>query len=360
MHYLSMLMLSCRIYQARSGTVRNTRTRNTRCTLPSPFCSAVPLFSFSPNPALTIHLHSLVFCMSSFLYFPNRACTYPMVAVKVAALLAGAGSAVAAVSFPATVDLTLVFPRNATYDASALLPIVFAFDNPEAVPLLQPDLWYTLWDASNDSASVANNRLVQPSTPISTNDSFFLAIDSLDQLVGKAGSWRLQWNLDTVNCSSSTEGSTTASTYLANSPIRSIYFTTTTDGSGAQPDIAAAATNTTCGTEAHANTIEFSISGTLTAGLSKPDGFDGTECAVQADSEDEYAVPSSCAVSLDDAAVASVSAAATQTACAASSPVVSCPAATSTAASSAASGLRFVASGSASIAAVAGLIVLAM
>lgn len=278
-----------------------------------------------------------------------------MVSVKAAALLAAAGMAAADISVPTTVNSTLVFPRNATYDANTLLPLVLAVNNVDAATVLDVDVWYYLSNSNSSNTYVAENRLT-----LSTNGTLKIGVTSLDAVFGTAGEWQLRLELSSVNCTAGTATSDTASNYYPSSQIRTIFFTTTTDGSGAQPDIAAAAANVTCGNGTSSNTASMYIASTLNATIDGTDGFSSDVCAVQPilSDEEEYALPSSCAVSLDDAAVAEVSATATQNACSKQTPVISCPAETTTS-TSAASGLRS-AGGAGLAAAIAGALALAM
>lgn len=253
-------------------------------------------------------------------------------------LIASTGMAVAEASFPATVDVTLVFPRNSTYDANTLLPVVFSLETPELVSALQAKLSYQLWDVDNPSASTSTwgNVLVQPTSNLP--NTTYLAVDSLSELFGQAGSWKLIWTLATTNCSTDEVGGTMASDFSSNNQQHVVAFSTTTDGSGTTPDVAASAANTTCGSNNTAHAVSVSVTGTLDVLYNRPDFYYGDICAVQ-QLATSVTVPSSCAVSLDTAAVASISAAITSSACLAATPVISCPATTSTS-SSAASGLR--------------------
>ncbi|OAA63575.1 hypothetical protein SPI_03738 [Niveomyces insectorum RCEF 264] len=280
-----------------------------------------------------------------------------MLSLRAAALLVGAWIvAAAATSFPASVDLNLVFPRNATYDANALLPIVFAFSNPALITPLQGFLSFQFYEASNDSNGWDYSLFVQPTNHfhLDTNGTTYLAVGTLSELFGKAGTWLLRWTFDTTNCSTTNAGYLESWTfrylgvgYSDGSARRSVTFSTTTGGDGAQPDVAAAAANTTCGTQnaTGSGPIIAEVAGTLNVSLAKPDfndNFYGDTCAVVSAEvgSPSRTEPLSCAVSLDAGAIASVSAAVTRHACSSRTPVISC---TPAASSSVASGLRPIA-----------------
>lgn len=276
-----------------------------------------------------------------------------MPSLRMAALLIGAWVvAVAATSFPASVDLNLVFPRNATYDANTLLPMVFAFSNPALLTSLQVWLTYILYNANNQSEAWFD-ILVEPTNPFfDTNNTTYLAVSPIPEPFGRAGTWLLKWTLETSNCSTTDAGilepilfQDLGIGYSDGSVSGWVTFSTTTGSDGAQPDVAAAAANTSCG-NAGSGPIIYQVASTLNVSAVKnsfPDNFYGDTCAVlvggvaSPSPSPSPTVPLSCAVSLDADAIASISAAATKTACGELHPVVSCPPPTP---SSAANGLR--------------------
>lgn len=265
-----------------------------------------------------------------------------MLSLRMAALVVGTYIVtVAATSFPAIVNLNLVFPRNTTYDASKLLFMVFAFSNPALFTPLQAQLTYGLYDANNWSAPSWGAQIVRPSTQfdLDTNGTTYISVVAMPQLLNKTGSWLLEWELDTVNCSTTNVGDAgpeafadTGLGYTSSDVGRWITFSTTTDGSGAQPDIAAAAANTTCGAQVATGSGPIIIDVASTYNLTgssffiPEDEFYGDLCAVLVSSSPTPTptTPLSCAVSLDAGAIASVSAAATQDACTFLHPPESC------------------------------------
>ncbi|CAK7243856.1 MAG: hypothetical protein STHCBS139747_005385 [Sporothrix thermara] len=260
----------------------------------------------------------------------------------------------AATSLPASVDLTLVLPRNDTYDTNTLLPMVFAFSNPSLLPSLQAGLVFNLYDTNNWSVGWVDT-LVEPTNPAFVNDvnTTYFSVRPLFEVYRYASSWRLDWKLLISNCSTTSAGIISPFLfydfgigYSESRVTGSVYFSTTTDESagGVQPDVAAAAANTSCG-NAGSGPIIAHVEKTLNVSAVKailPSYFYGDTCAVIAGAvaSPVPAVPTSCAVSLDAEAVASISAAATKTACGAKTPVISCPPPTP---SSAASSLRLTA-----------------
>ncbi|KAL2016191.1 hypothetical protein VTK56DRAFT_4080 [Thermocarpiscus australiensis] len=74
---------------------------------------------------------------------------FSLLAVLPAALLWAAQ--VGAATFPVTVEVDLIFPRNDTYGPSPLFPIVFAFQNAALAPSIDPAFDLEVWDNSGQN-----------------------------------------------------------------------------------------------------------------------------------------------------------------------------------------------------------------
>jgi len=223
-------------------------------------------------------------------------------------------------TFPATVEVDLIFPRNDTYAPSALFPIVFAFQNAALAPSLDPgfDLTIQSSDGGNTTAQIQNPLLDQTWNNFSSSEPTYVYtyITNLNETdSGVAASYMLSWAFGAGNCSNDTGSQTLGGGFRSSS----VEFTIQ---SGAQqPDlVAATASSSSCANMSH---FAFNLTGTLDVAL--PAQYDGRNtCAVFSDVQPLVA-GDPCAVQVGSATASSISAALTATACAAVSPVVSCP-----------------------------------
>jgi len=221
---------------------------------------------------------------------------------------------VEAATFPATVEVDLVFPRNDTYAPASLFPIVFAFRNAALVPSLDPGFDLVLWDSTMTNAT--DPVLNLKSTNFTSEPTFvYTYVAGLNTTAdGAPTSFILSWAFGAGNCSNQGGRLTLGGGFRDNSVIFTIR-----DGAQ-QPDlVAATANNALCTNASH---FAFNLTGTLDVQPAQYDGHD--TCAVFSDVQP--LVPGDpCAVHVDSTVASSISAALTATACAAVSPVVSCP-----------------------------------
>ncbi|KAH8649336.1 hypothetical protein BX600DRAFT_369857, partial [Xylariales sp. PMI_506] len=238
------------------------------------------------------------------------------------AMLLGA-HVVDAATFPATVEVDLIFPRNDTYAPTTLFPVVFAFQNAALVPSLDPGITldlYNITDPNNTIATFASPVLDLTQTNFSISDPTYVYtyIAGLDALTDdSAVSYHLVWSTSAGNCSS--QGG--ALTFGGGWVDAGIVFTI--QKGAQQPDLVSAMASSTssCNSTSH---FAFNLTGTLD--VTQTDKWDGhNTCAVFSDVQPQVA-GNPCAVNVSDATASSISASITATACAAVSPVVSCPA----------------------------------
>lgn len=104
-------------------------------------------------------------------------------------------------TFPATVEFDLVFPRNETYAADALLPIVFAVQNPEAVGPLAFSTSWSIYRRGIFSDDIASGYRRDMWTNYSTvgNEPYFETFVT-DALNGTEGQFTLVLDLAIHNC----------------------------------------------------------------------------------------------------------------------------------------------------------------
>lgn len=242
--------------------------------------------------------------------------SFSLFVVVTAALLCA--RQVDATTFPSTVEVDLIFPRNDTYAPSALFPIVFAFQNAQLVPSLDPGFDITLWDNSGRNVTGQSPVLNLKTTNFSNTDPTFVytyVTDLNTTTAGEAVSYLLSWAFSAGNCSNIGGALTFGGGFRDNS----VQFTI--QNGAQQPDLVTATANRdSCVNMSH---FAFNVTGTLDVTL--PAQYDGhNTCAVFSDSEPLVA-GNPCAVQVGSATASSIMADLTETACSAASPVVSCP-----------------------------------
>ncbi|KAI1087309.1 hypothetical protein F5B19DRAFT_476037 [Rostrohypoxylon terebratum] len=229
-------------------------------------------------------------------------------------------SAVQAVTFPATAEVHLVFPRNDTYASAELTPIVFAIYNSELAAPLDLSFNYNIRSISNPN-STHSGGIIDLSYVNFTNASDpYYAFSSTTLFNTTEGEWVIVWTLGSANCSDPRYSSPSVTYRNQNG-----YTIFTTKNGAQQLNLSTA---TTADSETCADIVDryftFNVTGTLPA---PPDKVDGRQtCAVVAPPfQTKPTVTTSCPPTVAASAVSSISAAITAKACKASRPVVSCP-----------------------------------
>jgi hypothetical protein len=244
--------------------------------------------------------------------------TTEMAAISLLAMLPVAlvwmAQLVDATTFPATVEVDLIFPRNDTYAPTALFPVVFAFQNAALVPSLDPGISITLYNgASASKATVATPVLDLRNTNFTGSDPTYVStyITGLDKL--SDGAYTLNWQTSAGNCSNTNGPLTFGGGWVGTS----LHFSVKKGAQ--QPDLVAATASCT-----NASHFAFNLTGTLP--VTQSDQWDGhSSCAVFADVQQPQVAGNPCAVVVSAAQASNISASMTASACAAVSPVVSCP-----------------------------------
>lgn len=112
-------------------------------------------------------------------------------------------------TFPTTVEFDVAFPRNEIYAPDALLPIVIAIQNPQAVgPLVFSTGWSIYWrgvNASSDAIDSGYNHMIGTNYSTAANEPYFESIYT-NALNGTEGQFSLVLDLNIRNCTR-TEGS---------------------------------------------------------------------------------------------------------------------------------------------------------
>ncbi|KAB5539352.1 hypothetical protein GE09DRAFT_315742 [Coniochaeta sp. 2T2.1] len=232
---------------------------------------------------------------------------------------------VGANTFPATVEVDLIFPRNETYAPSAIFPIVFAFQNAALVPSLNPVLDMLLWDSAGNDIMADQPYINLQWNNFSSHDptyvyTYVVGLDT-DGVDGAApASHALNWGLTFANCSNETG----ALVFAGGSRSTPVFFTIQ---SGAkQPDLVAS----TAGSSSCADISHFAFNLTGTLNVSFPAVYGGCNtCAVFSDGAQTLVAGNPCAARVNPDTASSILAALTATACAAPRPVISCESTTS-------------------------------
>ncbi|GKZ96005.1 hypothetical protein CBS63078_6422 [Aspergillus niger] len=202
-------------------------------------------------------------------------------------------------------EVDLIFPRNETYTPQALMPIVFALQNPSLASPLAATITWGLREGNNWSApgSITGGAFELSTLNLPTTGPGF-ATSIFNTLSYPDGSWTFAWNLQLYNCSVADSASCLLSESvncsLAYNPdqIIEIYNTVvfTVSQSGQAPSLEAATSSDMCGTmEAYA----FNVTSTRAA------------CGFLAPSP----TTNPCAATINNSAASSIWATATDFAC---------------------------------------------
>ncbi len=151
--------------------------------------------------------------------------------------------AVSAIPTPGTFEVDLLFPRNSTYTPQALMPIVFALQNPTLASQLEASLNWQLWEGNNRSSpgSVTDGLMELSLTNDLSSSEPFLFYRFVNTIAYPDGSWTLSWDLLINNCSQP-PGSSKSILTQSNTAVF------TTSSSGQAPDLMAATSADMCGT----------------------------------------------------------------------------------------------------------------
>ncbi|KFY56270.1 hypothetical protein V496_06715 [Pseudogymnoascus sp. VKM F-4515 (FW-2607)] len=107
-------------------------------------------------------------------------------------------------TYPTTVEFDVTFPRNETYAPDALLPIVIAIQNPQAVgPLAFSTGWHIYWrgiNASSDYIDSGYRRMIWTNYSTVGNEPYYETFYT-NALNGTEGQFSLELDLDIRNCS---------------------------------------------------------------------------------------------------------------------------------------------------------------
>lgn len=137
-------------------------------------------------------------------------------------------------------EVDLLFPRNETYTPQALMPIVWALQNPFLGVPAQATIFWALWEGNNFTGpgSISQGLLeLTVGTDLSiTEPALFNRI--VNTISYPEGTWTLSWEISVSNCtpSANPQPITLSNTVIFN-----------TSSSGQTPDLVAATSPDKCG-----------------------------------------------------------------------------------------------------------------
>lgn len=227
--------------------------------------------------------------------------------------------------FPTTVEFDVVFPRNATYAPTTLLPLVVAIQNPQAAAWLTLNIQWTLLQFGADGTIAEGSIDLSTHNLSSVGSSPYFVVQTtraLNTTTTHEGTFSLIWDVWATNCSYPGGGRTQLGlTHGHNNTIFTIK-----DELGALPPgpaslipTAATASNQV---GCPAQSFTYNVTGTLpVTGFSQnvPVGYHSDTCGIIANSPPP-ADP--CAATVDSAIVSSMSAGITASLCSAAFPII--------------------------------------
>jgi hypothetical protein len=219
------------------------------------------------------------------------------------------------ITYPATAEFDVVFPRNETYAPFSIVPIVFAIQNPEAAKDLALNIQ---WSLGKIGIGALDSGLIDLTWTNFTSDPYYVVTSTYLTNVTE-GAYNLLWELSAGNCSDGAMEPSYAS-------LNNVVTFTIQDGAQA-PDLVAAVGADTC---AAMPSRTFNVTGTLPI-QADPLSEDGRNTCAVLGQPTPTADP--CNLKLDSAEASSISATITASACAGAHPhlATGCPQATKTA-----------------------------
>ncbi|KAM7211386.1 hypothetical protein V8F06_013237 [Rhypophila decipiens] len=221
------------------------------------------------------------------------------------------------VTFPSTVEVDLVFPRNDTYSPEPFFPLVFAIQNPGLIGPLLFAIPYVIW-SSNFSDAISG--VIYVGDNVSSSDTYF-PYRFTSELRETEDTWYLKWEVASGNCSESTMLELGGSTNVSFPQYRGKTLGFTTKKGAKLPDLVAATDQDTCA--ANMESLTYNVTGTLAT--PHPFSYDGRNSCAVLSSTSPSPVPNPCGANFNASAASSIAAAITATLCAVPVPGVSCP-----------------------------------
>jgi len=224
------------------------------------------------------------------------------------------------VTFPTTVEVDLVFPRNDSFAPGQYLPIVFAIQNARAAPGLLFQLNAALYrdGANGTSTFIGNQGLTRTNYSTTSGTEPYFVVLTTNITNSTEGRFGLLWEVMTTNCSATlVEDQSPHNPTAQLSRFSNVtWFTLRND---ARPP-SLVTTPESCPVSMKA----FNVSSTVPVQREPGNSWEDPVCAVLGDTPPQ---PSPCAVKIDSTVASSLSAVISATACANMNTVrgVGCP-----------------------------------
>jgi hypothetical protein len=178
-----------------------------------------------------------------------------------------------------TLEVGLVFPRNETTLVPSLMtPFVFAFRNPELVPILQPYLIYSVYNYSNTTSPALDGRIDGGSMNLSANYDPHFQVNYHRQL-NVEGKWLMTLTAGVLNCVEDRDHFYNNSHYI-DANFTKINITFTTKGPSGQVDLAAETSGKNCSSPVGL-TIDVQDTIKIPEGDNRADEMVAEVCAVE-------------------------------------------------------------------------------
>jgi hypothetical protein len=228
----------------------------------------------------------------------------------------------AQLTFPAAVEVDLIFPRNDTYSPTAHMPIVFAIQNSRYAAPLDLSFQYTIYRGADLDDEIGFGAMILKYADFSSSDPYF-ALDSVPYMNTTEGIWSIMWTVYAANCSHAVigdppgVGQTNVGGGISAShlPYNSGPTQFTTKNGAQQPDLVAATADDTC---ASSGNFTFDVTGTLK--VADPPLFNGRSSCAVLPTPLSKPPANPCGAKLNSSAASSISAAITS--CAVHQPTV--------------------------------------
>lgn len=186
-------------------------------------------------------------------------------------------------TFPATLEVDLIFPRNDSYAPTAHMPVVFAIQNSRYAAPLNIYFQYRIYKGSGPDHEIDFRTLSLNYADFNSSDPYF-ALDSVPYMNTTEGIWQIWWTVYASNGSYIPLSDPPASGEYSLGPGMSasqlphyaspVHFTT--KNGAQQPDLVAATADDTCGSS---DNFTFDVTGTLE--VPAPQLYNGrSSCAV--------------------------------------------------------------------------------
>lgn len=204
----------------------------------------------------------------------------------------------AAAKTSGVLEMDLLFPRNETYAPTKRFPVLFAFQNSQLAPLVDPQIDLTIWDRNDMDHTVVIDNWNLRSSNFSLSDPYleyfyYLKFDT-------PGSYMLKWGIRWSHCTEdSLNPRTGRGSDIIIDSLRGIVLFAIEEGAQ-EMDLVAATTNKKC-TEDQGVTVN--ITDTLVPEGVTGNHWQGDNCAVTSNSTP---IPEPCRVVIDSAATESM------------------------------------------------------